>query len=153
MVAKVQTLKFENALRGRSFLLCAVYCFVMGVVHYPAIYSSTVLLHSPLTISPVCDKGILKKIHHGMKDICIHYYFSCIMLLGSRIDIFVLSKKDKSKKHSYILEAVSPFSTAVFQQKLVQSLTFLCTDLSVVVYNSRWRFLISATGINYLSRT
>lgn len=57
------------------------------------------------------------------------------MLLGNRIDISVLSKKDKSEKYSYIPEVVSSFSTAVFQKKLVQSLTFLCSDLFVVVYN------------------
>ena len=35
---------------------------------------------------------------------------------------FVLSNKDKSKKYNYKPEAVSSLSTAVFQQKLVQSL-------------------------------
>lgn len=64
---------------------------------------------------------------------------------------FVLSNKNKSKKYTFKPEAVFSLSTAVFQQKLVQSF-YLRLDLSIVVYNSQGRFLISATGINGLPR-
>jgi len=44
------------------------------------------------------------------------------MLLGTELVFFVLGNKGISQKYSYKPEAVSFLSTAVFQQKLMQSL-------------------------------
>lgn len=147
--ARVQTPKFGSACTV-SLNLYRYCCFVLLHRGY-FLYPSSVVLNTPWTMLPIYTQDF-KAIGLGLKDNCIHYFFSCFSFWGTELEFSMLSYRDKSKKHNYKPEAISSLSTAVSQEKLVHSLYPLCLDLSVVVYNSQGRFLISATGINGLPR-
>lgn len=151
MAAKVQTTKVENAPTDR--LNCMLFiASSQGLLHYPAIYLSSVLLLTPLTIPPICNKALLNKLILVQRISVFIIIFHVSFFWGTELLFLVLSNKDKGKKYNYKPEAVSSLSIGIFQQKLVQTLYLLCLDLCIIVYNSQGRFLIFATGRNGLPR-
>lgn len=60
MAAKAQTSKFESAPTDRLNLFHSVLFIAssQGLFHYPPNYPLSVLLHSPLTIPPIYNKGL-----------------------------------------------------------------------------------------------
>lgn len=151
MAAKVQTPEVENAPTDRlnSMLFIAS---SQGLLHYPAIYLSAILLHTSLTIPPIYKKAFWNKLIL-VQRISVFIIISHVSFFwGTELVFPVLSNKDKGKKYSYNPEAVSSLSIGIFQQKIVQSRYLLCLDLCIIVYNSQGRFLIFAAGRNGLPR-
>jgi len=64
MAAKVQTPKFENAATETLDLFHSIPFIASSqkFFHYPPTHPSSVLLHTPLTIPPIYNKGLLNKL-------------------------------------------------------------------------------------------